>query len=386
MTQDNNPIKFVEKIKTAVRNPKLVQMLIAVVVMAIISLSFFHPDAIEGNTLRQYDMLQGQAIGEETHNFLEQTGEKSWWTNSLFGGMPTFQISPTYSSNSLFNWISTIYGLGLPSPANLLFMMMFGFMILMMAMNVKWQYGLIGAIAWGFSTYFIIIIGAGHIWKFVTLSYIPPTIAGIIMAYRGRMLMGSALAALFAMMQISSNHIQMSYYFLFVIVALVIAFFIIAYRKHHIAAWGKATGMLALAAILAVCANLPNLYNTYEYSKETIRGKSTELTYEDQNSSGKSASVDKNYITQYSYGRAETFTLFIPNVKGGASAKPVNGQMQAMSLGDLDEAADMVKSGTLDSTSSQFLQYISQYFGEPESTNGPIYVGVIIFALFIAGC
>lgn len=386
MTQDNNPIKFVEKIKTAIRNPKLVQMLIAVVVMAIISLSFFHPDAIEGNTLRQYDMLQGQAIGEETHNFLEQTGEKSWWTNSLFGGMPTFQISPTYSSNSLFNWISTIYGLGLPSPANLLFMMMFGFMILMMAMNVKWQYGLIGAIAWGFSTYFIIIIGAGHIWKFVTLCYIPPTIAGIIMAYRGRMLMGSALAALFAMMQISSNHIQMSYYFLFVIVALVIAFFIIAYRKHQIAAWGKATGMLALAAILAVCANLPNLYNTYEYSKETIRGKSTELTYEDQNSSGKSASVDKNYITQYSYGRAETFTLFIPNVKGGASAKPVNGQMQAMSLGDLEEAEDMVKSGTLDSTSSQFLQYISQYFGEPESTNGPIYVGVIIFALFIAGC
>ena len=384
MTQDKTSTQFVEKAKKAIRNPKIVQMAIAVVVMMIISLAFFHPDAIEGNSLRQYDMLQGQAIGEETHKFLEQTGEKSWWTNSLFGGMPTFQISPTYSSNSLFGWISTVYGLGLPSPANLLFMMMFGFMILMMAMNVKWQYGLIGAIAWGFSTYFIIIIGAGHLWKFITLSYIPPTIAGIIMAYRGRMIMGSALAALFAMMQISSNHIQMTYYFVFVIVALVIAFFIIAYRKHQIAAWGKATGMLAVAAILAVGANLPSLYNTYEYSKETIRGKSTELT--SFNDVADSKGVDKNYITQYSYGRAETFTLFIPNVKGGASAKPVNGQMQAMSLGDLDEVAEMVNKGTLDQTSSQFMQYISQYFGEPESTNGPIYVGVIIFALFIAGC
>ncbi|MDE5572260.1 MAG: hypothetical protein K2I94_00655, partial [Muribaculaceae bacterium] len=159
---------------------------------------------------------------------------------------------------------------------------------------------------------------------------------------------------------------------------------IIAYRKHQIAAWGKATGMLAVAAILAVGANLPSLYNTYEYSKETIRGKSTELT--SFNDVADSKGVDKNYITQYSYGRAETFTLFIPNVKGGASAKPVNGQMQAMSLGDLDEVTEMVNKGTLDQTSSQFLQYISQYFGEPESTNGPIYVGVIIFALFIAGC
>lgn len=387
MTQENNTeLSFVQRLKLAVRNPKIIQMIIAVIVMAVISLAFFHPDAIEGNSLRQHDMLQGQAIGEEARQFMEQTGEKSWWTNSLFGGMPMFQISPTYSSNSLFDWITSVYGLGLPSPANLLFMMMFGFMILMMAMNVKWQYGLIGAVAWGLSTYFIIIIGAGHLWKFITLSYIPPTIAGIIMAYRGRLLTGSAIAALFAMMQIASNHVQMTYYFAFVILALVVAFLVEALRKHGVARWGKATGMLAVAALLAVAANLPSLYNTYEYSKETMRGNHSELTQAVQDSSNSSDGLNRDYITQYSYGRAETFSLLIPNVKGGASAKPVKGEMHPMSLSDLDEAQEMLTNGSLDPTQGQFLQYLSQYFGEPEGTNGPVYVGVIVFALFLVGC
>ncbi len=385
--QDNKTeLSFTQRFKQALRNPKIIQMLIAVAVMAVISLAFFHPDAMEGNSLRQYDMLQGQAIGEETREYLEQTGEKSWWTNSLFGGMPTFQISPTYSSNALFDWITKAYGLGLPSPANLLFMMMFGFMILMMAMNVKWQYGLIGAVAWGLSTYFIIIIGAGHLWKFITLSYIPPTIAGIIMAYRGRLLTGSAIAALFAMMQIASNHVQMTYYFAFVIFALVVAFLVDAIKKHRIASWGKATGMLAIAGVLAVGANLPNLYNTYEYSKETMRGGHSELTQAVTDSSNSSDGLNRDYITQYSYGRAETFSLLIPNVKGGASAKPVKGEMQALSLSDLDEAQEMLNNGSIDPAQGQFLQYLSQYFGEPEGTNGPVYVGVIIFALFLVGC
>ncbi|MBD5245704.1 MAG: YfhO family protein [Barnesiella sp.] len=367
------------------RNPKIWQTALCVAIIAIISICFFHPDAFQGNELRQYDMMQGEAIGQETKAFEEATGEKSWWTNSLFGGMPTFQISPTYSSNSLFSWFTTLYGLGLPAPSNLLFMMMIGFLILMFAMKVKWQYGLIGAVAWGFSTYFIIIIGAGHIWKFVTLSYIPPTIAGLILCYRGRRLLGAGVAALFAMMQISSNHIQMNYYFMFVMLGVAIAFGVEAYRSKKIKQWLVSTAVLAGAGLLAVGANLPSLYYTYEYSKTTMRGGHSELS-QGNAAASKSDGLDRDYITQYSYGKVETLSLMIPNIKGGASAHPKGGKMEALSLADLSEAQEAVQSGSVDQMTAQYLNYMSQYFGEPEGTNGPVYVGVIIFALFLVGC
>lgn len=371
------------RIKAAITNPKVWQFAVVAVIIAFISLMFFHPDAVDGNKLMQSDMIQGAANGQEAKAFAEQTGETSRWTNSLFCGMPTFQISPSYPSNSLFDWITTIYGAGLPSPSNLIFMMMIGFVILMFAMDVKWYYALIGAIAWGFSTYFIIIIGAGHIWKFVTLSYIPPTIAGIILCYRGKYLIGCALAALFAMMQIASNHVQMTYYFLFVIFGIVIIYLIECYIKHEISRWLKATGLLALAATLAVAANLPSLYNTYEYSKETMRGGHSELTQD--NAASSTGGLDREYITQYSYGKVELLSLAIPNIKGGASAKPEHGGMVGLKLADLPEAQQMKDAGSIGDMEMEYLQYVSQYFGEPEGTNGPIYVGITICALAVLG-
>ena len=199
-------------------------VLLSVVVLAVISLVYFYPDALQGNVLRQNDTLQGIAIGHECQQYKAETGDVSRWTNSLFSGMPTFQISPTYESTGLISWINTVYGLGLPSPANLLFMMMIGFFILLMACRTRWYVALLGAIAWGFSTYYIILIGAGHIWKFLALTYVPPTIAGVILCYRGRYLLGGALTALFAMMQLAANHIQMSYYFGFVIAFIALAY------------------------------------------------------------------------------------------------------------------------------------------------------------------
>ena len=168
------------------KRPQVWGFFVSLAVIAVLSVAFFHPDASEGNQLRQHDMQQGAAIGQEVKAYLEQNpgAEEPRWTNSLFSGMPTFQISPSYPSDSLFSWITTLYGAGLPSPSNLLFMMMTGMLIMLLAMKVRWYYALIGAVAWGFSSYFIIIIGAGHIWKFVTLAYIPPTIGGIVMAYR----------------------------------------------------------------------------------------------------------------------------------------------------------------------------------------------------------
>ncbi len=216
-----------------VKRPQVWGFFVSVAVLFVISFAFFYPDASQGRVLHQNDMMQGAANGQEIKDYMEQTGEKSWWTNSLMSGMPAFQIAPSYTSNSLFSWINDLYGLGLPVPSDLLFTMMFGFLILLFAMRVRWYFSLIGAIAFGFSTYFIIIIGAGHIWKFVTLSYIPPTIAGIVLCYRGKYLLGGALAALFAMMQIASNHVQMSYYFMFVIVGLVITYLVMAVKEKN---------------------------------------------------------------------------------------------------------------------------------------------------------
>jgi len=358
--------------------------LLSVVFIAVVAFVYFYPDAAEGNVLRQYDVQQGIAVGQEAKAFTEATGQTTRWTGSLFSGMPNFQISPDYPSNHLFSWLDKVMGLGLPSPANLMAMMMIGFFILLLAMKLRWWVALIGAIGYGFSTYFLIIINAGHIWKFITLAYIPPTIAGMVLAYRGRYLAGGALAALFAMLQIAANHVQMSYYFLAVVVGLAVAYLIIDLKRKNARNWVVATGTLAVAAVLAVAANSPGLYNTYEYSKETMRGRHSELTRQDDNA-GTTAGLDRDYITQYSYMPSETFSLLIPNVKGGASARPEQGSVKMMTLADLPEAGEMADAGKIDSVEMQYLSYMSQYFGDPEGTNGPVYVGALIFALFMLG-
>ncbi len=377
---------IVRNLKQFLTSKGFLGFLAGVAVIAVVAFVYFWPDAPQGNVLRQHDTLQGLANGQETMVYKEATGETARWTNSLFSGMPTFQISPSYPSSSLFSWINTVMGLGLPSPANLLVMMMLGFFILLFAMRMRWYLALLGAIAYGFSTYFIIIIGAGHIWKFITLAYIPPTIAGIVLCYRGRYILGASLAALFAMMQIASNHVQMTYYFLFVIVGFVIAFFFNALKEKNVRRWGIASGVLLVAGVLAVTANLPSLYNTKEYSKETIRGGHSELTQPDADASQATGGLDRDYITQYSYGQSETFSLLIPNIKGGASVKPEKGDFKQMSLSELPDMSDLQKSGAVGDIEAQYLQYQSQYFGDVEGTNGPVYVGALIFALFLLGC
>jgi len=367
------------------RRPSTWGFILSVVICAIVAMGFFGTDALQGHVLRQPDMQQGAAIGHEVKMWEAATGETSRWTNSLFSGMPNFQINPSYPSGKLFGWLNGLFGLWLPAPANLLMMMMLGFLILMAVMRVRWGVALLGAIAYGLSSYFVIIIGAGHIWKFVTLAYIPPTIAGLVLCYRGRYLAGGAIAALFAMLQIASNHVQMSYYFLFVMAAMAVAYLVHAIRTKAVAGWLKATGVLAVAGILAVAANLPSLYNTYEYSKETMRGRHSELAQPQSGKSADTKGLDRDYITQYSYGRSELMTLLIPNAKGGASAKPVAGHMVGMTLADLPEATELYQKGEISAEDARNLEIFPQYFGEPEGTNGPVYIGAIVFALFLLG-
>lgn len=376
-----------ECIKNYLKSRSFIGFIVSVAVMLLVSTAFFWPDAMEGNELRQHDTQQGIAISHESETYREIDGKTPRWTNALFSGMPTFQISPSYAAGGLIKAVEKAYSLWLPSPVNLLFIMMAGFFILLLAMKVKWYLALPGAIAYGLSSYFVIIIGAGHIWKFITLAYISPTIAGIVLAYRGRYLAGASMAALFAMFQIAGNHIQMSYYFLMVVVGFMVAYGVELYRAKRMPQWWKATGALAIAAILAVMANSPNLYNTYEYSKETMRGRHSELTGTSSSGSvGESGGLNKDYITAWSYGKDETFTLLIPNVKGGATIKPEQGSNKFLTLYDVDAARDMVNSGKLQSDMAEALRQLPQYFGDQPMTNGPVYVGALVLALFLLGC
>lgn len=350
---------------------KFLPDLIAILAFIILSFAYFFPADIEGRILFQHDTAAGVGAGQESKEYLERTGERTRWTNSIFGGMPTYQMSPSYDSTTSLKGVEKVYRLFLPDYVVLTFIMMLGFYILLRAFGISaWLAGL-GGVIWAFSSYFFILIPAGHIWKFVTLAYIPPTIAGVVLAYRKKYLLGGIVTALFIALQIQSNHIQMSYYFMFVILFFVGAYFEDAYRKKELPHFFKASGVLALAAVVGVCINISNLYHTYEYSKETMRGKS-ELKQEGAAASQTSSGLDRDYITNWSYGIGETLTLLVPNVKGGGSGSTMSQSEAAMAK------ANPMYNG--------IYSQLPQYFGEQPWTAGPVYVGAFVMFLFVLGC
>lgn len=349
---------------------KFLPDLIAILAFIILSFAYFFPATIEDRILFQHDTAAGAGAGQEASEYNQRTGERTRWTNALFGGMPTYQMSPSYDSNEPIQLAQKAYHLFLPSYVWLLFIMMLGFYILLRALGVSAWLSALGGIIWAFSSYFFILIAAGHIWKFITLAYIPPTIAGIVLAYKKKYLLGGILTALFLAMQIQSNHVQMSYYFLFVILFIAGAFFEEAWRKKELPSFFKASGVLLIAGLIGVAANLSSLYHTYEYSKETMRGKS-ELVKEGTAATQASNGLNRDYITQWSYGIGETFSLLVPNVKGGASV-PLSQSEKAM------EKANPTYSG--------LYSQLTQYFGDQPMTSGPVYVGAFVVMLFLLGC
>ena len=349
---------------------KLLPDLIAILAFVLLSFAYFFPADIENRILFQHDTAAGAGAGQEVKEYYEQTGERSRWTNSLFGGMPMYQIAPSYDSTKSLQWVQKAYQLFLPDYVCLTFMLMLGFYILLRVFGIPvWLAGL-GGIMWAFSSYFFILISAGHIWKFITLAYVPPTIAGIVLAYRGKLLWGGILTALFVALQITSNHVQMSYYFFFVILFFVGAYFEKAWRTKTLPQFFKASAVLIVAALVGIAANVSNLYHTYAYSKETMRGKS-ELVQTGDAAKQTSSGLDRDYITQWSYGIDETLTLLVPNFKGGASAA-LSQSETAMS-----KANPMY---------SSLYGALTQYFGTQPMTSGPVYVGAFVLFLFVLGC
>lgn len=339
---------------------------LVVVLFALIAFAYFFPADIDGRILYRHDSSAGKGATMELSNYHEQTGEMTRWTNSIFGGMPTYQMAPTYDSSTILRQVMGAYHLWLPENVWFVFVYLLGFYILTRALDFRRSLAVLGSIIWAFSSYFFIIIAAGHLWKVMALAYLPPMIAGVVMSYKGRYLAGLFVIAIFAAFEVKANHVQMTYYYLFVIVLMVIAYLIDAIRKREIARFFKATAVCLAGAAIGICLNLSNLYHTWQYSQETMRGKS-ELVKKDatnQTSSG----LERDYITQWSYGVDETWTLLVPNAKGGASV-PLSLNEKAMQKAD--------------PTFMPVYQQLGQYWGEQPGTSGPVYVGAFVVALFI---
>ena len=342
--------------------------ILAVVLFAVISFAYFFPADIEGRILYRHDSSAGRGAGQEATEYQQRTGERTRWTNALFSGMPNYQLAPSYNSMSTLQKVEKAYHLWLPENVWFVFAYLLGFYILLRAFDFRQYLAALGAVVWAFSSYFFIIIAAGHLWKVMALAYLPPMIGGVVLAYRGKYLWGLIVTALFGALEILANHVQMTYYYLIVILLMVLAFVIDGLRQKQYMHLLKATGVCLVAAVIAVCLNLSNLYHTWEYGQESMRGKSelVKANSDNQTSSG----LDRDYITQWSYGIDETWTLLVPNAKGGASV-PLAENKEAMKKAD--------------PTYMGIYQQLGQYWGNQPMTAGPVYVGAFVLMLFVLG-
>ena len=342
--------------------------LLVVIIFAVISFAYFFPADVDGRILYRHDASAGRGAGQETAEYHERTGKVSRWTNATFSGMPTYQTAPSYKSVSVLNQAVKAYHLWLPENVWYVFAYLLGFYILLRAYDFRRALAVLGSVIWAFSSYFFIIIAAGHIWKVMALAYLPPLIAGIVLSYRGKYLWGFIVTAIFAAFEVDANHVQMTYYYLFIILFMIIAYLVDAVRKKTMKQFMKATAVCAAGALIGVLMNISNLYHTWQYAQESMRGK-TELVKKNaanQTNSG----LDRDYITQWSYGVDETWTLLVPNTKGGASV-PLAANTEAMKIADPNFM--------------QIYQQLGQYWGEQPGTSGPVYVGAFVLMLFVLG-
>jgi len=353
-----------ESKKTNFFKTGILPSLVAIAIFLAITLVYFSP-VLEGKKLKQHDITMFKGMSKEIVDHREATGEEALWTNSMFGGMPAWQISVQYDGN-LVTYLDKIVTLWLPYPANFVFLYFIGFFVLMLVMKIDPWVGVVGAIAFALSSYFFIILGAGHTSKAHAIGYMAPVLAGIILAFRGKYWQGGLLTAIALALEIKAGHLQMTYYLLIIVIVYGIFKLIETFQEKNYTHFLKATGILVVAALLAVFTYSTNLWATYDYGKDTMRGK-PELT---KDSDIKSGGLDKDYITTWSYGIGETWSLLIPNVKGGASGL----------LGDVD---------AVKKADPQFQKMIAQqtnaYWGDQPGISGPVYAGAIVIFLFILG-
>ena len=346
------------------KNKQFLGILFAIIAFAVITLVYFTP-ILEGKRIQQHDIEMYKGMAQEINEFRDETGEQSLWTNSMFGGMPAWNIGVKQNSN-LMTYVQKIIGLGFPSPIMSVFISMLGFFILLLVLDCKIWISFIGALAYGFTSYLFIVMGAGHNSKAVAMAYMAPVIAGIIMTYKGKYLWGAVLTAISLALEIRAGHIQITYYLFMIVLIMVIAEFIEVVKTKKYIDFVKASGILVVVAVLAVMTSTTSLYANYEFGKETMRGKPVLV----ENTGNQTRGLDRDYVTQWSYGIGETWSLMIPNVKGGATNLIGN-----------DNPA-------LEKAEPRWRSMVAQnnaYWGDQPGTSGPVYVGAIVCFLFVLG-
>ena len=334
-----------------------------------VCLAYFSP-VLEGKKINQSDVELINGVQQEALKYYQETGEYTLWTNSMFGGMPTYQIWLGYKNN-IANYIVDAYNRLLPNPINTVFLYLLGFFILLRTLKMNVWLSILGSIAFAFSSYNFIIISAGHTNKAVVIALLAPTLAGVLMAYRGKVWQGAALFAFFLALQLKANHFQMTYYFGLGVIIYGIFMFVEAVKSKSYLPFTKSILTLLLGAVIAVGVNITPLWLTQEYAEETIRGKSELNLNPEANKDG----LSKDYAFEYSYGISESLSLLIPNINGGASA------------GSLDKNSEtykyLQKQGV--PNAAQIVNRLPLYWGEQSFTAGPVYFGAIIFFLFVLG-
>ena len=345
--------------------------LFALAAFLLITFVYFQP-LFEGKKIYQGDIVNYKGMSQELTEYRAETGKEALWTNRMFGGMPAYQISHHTPSN-LTRYADKIVSFNFPREASFVLIAFIGFYILLLSMGLAPPMAIAGALGFGLTSYLFIIIEAGHNTKAHAMAYMAPVLAGIIMAYRGKLLRGSAITALFLALQLRANHLQITYYLLMIVLAFGIFELVHAIKEKKVPQFVKTGMVLVFAAILAIGANIEKIWTTYEYGKYSTRSQS-ELTI-DGDQENKTTGLNKDYATSWSYGKMETFNLMIPNLMGGASGSE---------LSEDSDVYQVLKKNRVPNAKN-IIKRMPTYWGDQPFTSGPVYIGAVICFLFVLG-
>lgn len=351
---------------------RFIPHILVIIGFVVVSLAYFNP-VLQGKQIFQSDIMQYIGMSKQQKDFKANTGEETYWTNGAFGGMPTYQLGAKYPHNYIKKLDLTLRFL--PRPADYLFLYLLSFYILLLVLKVDFKLAALGALAFGFSTYLIIILGVGHNSKAHAIAYMPLVLSGILLVFQRKYIAGFLLTVIAMGLEIVANHFQMTYYLMFLVIILGIAFLIDAYNKKVLPHYFKSVGILIGAVVLALALNATSILATQEYAKESTRGKSELTINQDGSLKEVTSGLDRDYITQFSYGFAETFNLFIPRFMGGGNGEDVG-----------KDSATYEAFRKLGATTTQAAQEVKRapmYWGDQPIVEAPAYVGAVILFLFV---
>lgn len=352
----------------------LIPHIIVIVLFCVVSVGYFSP-VLKGKTIFQSDIAQYNGMAKQQKDFKKSTGEETYWTNSAFGGMPTYQLGAKYPHNYIKK-LDLILRF-LPRPADYLFLYFIGIYILFLVLKLDYKLAFLGAIAFGFSTYLIIILGVGHNAKAHAIAYMPLVLSGIILTFRGKYLWGFLLTTIAMALEVVANHYQMTYYLLLLVVCIGVAYLIDNYQKKMIPHYFKAIGVMSIAVLLALGLNATNILATKEYADTSTRGKSELTINPDRSPKVSKSGLDYDYITEYSYGKLESFNLFIPRFMGGGTSEAFPKNSETVDL--------LLKMGASPQEANQVLNQIPMYWGAQPIVAAPAYIGAVVIFLAVLG-